>query len=96
MYSVVDIILLHTIETQTITRIAAGRYPGADRRQMDNSASDGARRSAAGLRGICTGGSSQCMLTVTLRNLEHDGILIRTVYLTIPLRVEYELSDRGG
>ncbi len=40
-------------------------------------------------------GISQRMLTVTLRNLEHDGILIRTVYPTVPLRVEYELSDRG-
>jgi DNA-binding HxlR family transcriptional regulator len=40
-------------------------------------------------------GISQRMLTVTLRNLEHDGILIRTVYPTIPARVEYELSDRG-
>src|SRR6202158_6544066 len=40
-------------------------------------------------------GISQRMLTVTLRNLEHDGILIRTVYATIPPRVEYELSDRG-
>jgi DNA-binding HxlR family transcriptional regulator len=40
-------------------------------------------------------GISQRMLTVTLRNLEHDGILIRTVYPTVPPRVEYELSDRG-
>jgi DNA-binding HxlR family transcriptional regulator len=40
-------------------------------------------------------GISQRMLTVTLRNLEHDGILIRTIYPTIPPRVEYELSDRG-
>ncbi|MEA3002907.1 MAG: hypothetical protein QOH81_1695 [Sphingomonadales bacterium] len=40
-------------------------------------------------------GISQRMLTVTLRNLEHDGILIRTAYSTIPPRVEYELSDRG-
>jgi DNA-binding HxlR family transcriptional regulator len=40
-------------------------------------------------------GISQRMLTVTLRNLEHDGILIRTVYPTIPPRVEYELSERG-
>ena len=40
-------------------------------------------------------GISQRMLTVTLRNLEHDGILIRTVYPTIPPRIEYELSDRG-
>ena len=35
------------------------------------------------------------MLTVTLRNLEHDGILTRTSYPTIPPRVEYELSERG-
>src|ERR1700716_2964686 len=40
-------------------------------------------------------GISQRMLTVTLRNLEHDGIVIRTAYPTIPPRVEYELSDRG-
>jgi DNA-binding HxlR family transcriptional regulator len=40
-------------------------------------------------------GISERMLTVTLRNLEHDGILIRTVYPTIPPRVEYELSERG-
>ena len=35
------------------------------------------------------------MLTVTLRNLEHDGILTRKAYAVIPPRVEYELSDRG-
>jgi DNA-binding HxlR family transcriptional regulator len=40
-------------------------------------------------------GISQRMLTVTLRHLESDGILIRTVYPTIPPRVEYELSERG-
>ncbi|MDB5947443.1 MAG: yybR 1, partial [Ramlibacter sp.] len=40
-------------------------------------------------------GISQRMLTVTLRNLEHEGILIRTVYPTSPPRVEYELSDRA-
>src|SRR5260370_4920982 len=40
-------------------------------------------------------GISQRMLTVTLRNLEHDGILIRTVYPTIPPRVEYRTSDSG-
>jgi DNA-binding HxlR family transcriptional regulator len=40
-------------------------------------------------------GISQRMLTVTLRHLEQDGILIRTVYPTIPPRVEYELSERG-
>jgi DNA-binding HxlR family transcriptional regulator len=40
-------------------------------------------------------GISQRMLTVTLRNLEHAGRLIRTAHATIPPRVEYELSDRG-
>ncbi|MCC7251214.1 helix-turn-helix domain-containing protein [Hyphomicrobium sp.] len=40
-------------------------------------------------------GISQRMLTVTVRSLERDGLLIRTVYPTIPPRVEYELSDLG-
>ncbi|WP_045679772.1 winged helix-turn-helix transcriptional regulator [Martelella endophytica] len=42
------------------------------------------------------GGISQRMLTVTLRNLERDGLVIRTVYPTIPPRVEYALSERGA
>jgi DNA-binding HxlR family transcriptional regulator len=41
------------------------------------------------------GGISQRMLTVTVRNLERDGLIIRTVYPTIPPRVDYELSERG-
>jgi DNA-binding HxlR family transcriptional regulator len=40
-------------------------------------------------------GISQRMLTVTLRNLERDGLIKRTIYPTIPPKVEYELSDRG-
>ncbi|MEI9899937.1 MAG: helix-turn-helix domain-containing protein [Hyphomicrobium sp.] len=40
-------------------------------------------------------GISQRMLTVTLRHLERDGLIVRTVYATVPPRVEYELSDRG-
>lgn len=40
-------------------------------------------------------GISQRMLTVTVRNLERYGLLVRTVYPTIPPRVEYELSDLG-
>jgi DNA-binding HxlR family transcriptional regulator len=55
----------------------------------------GDRRMRFGELQRAIGGISPRMLTVTLRKLEHDGILIRTFYPTIPLRVEYELSDRG-
>jgi DNA-binding HxlR family transcriptional regulator len=41
------------------------------------------------------GGISQRMLTVTLRGLERDGILTRTVYAVMPPNVTYELTDMG-
>jgi DNA-binding HxlR family transcriptional regulator len=40
-------------------------------------------------------GISQKMLTQTLRQLERDGIVVRTVHPVIPPRVEYRLSDMG-
>lgn len=38
---------------------------------------------------------SQRMLTLTLRNLERDGLVARTVTPSIPPRVDYELTELG-
>jgi DNA-binding HxlR family transcriptional regulator len=38
-------------------------------------------------------GISRRMLTLTLRNLERDGLLVRTVYPSVPAKVEYTATD---
>jgi DNA-binding HxlR family transcriptional regulator len=55
--------------------------------------SDGPRRFNEIKRTI--GGISQRMLTLTLRGLERDGLVTRTVFPTIPPRVDYELTELG-
>ena len=41
-------------------------------------------------------GISQKVLTDSLRSMEADGIITRTVYPEVPLRVEYALSELGA
>lgn len=54
---------------------------------------DGKRRFSDLRRSI--EGISQRMLTQTLRQLERDGLIDRTVYPSVPVRVEYELTTLG-
>ena len=54
---------------------------------------DGPRRFTEIKRQV--GGISQRMLTLTLRGLERDGLVTRTVFPTIPPRVDYELTELG-
>jgi len=55
---------------------------------------DGRQRFSDLQRGI-DGGISQRMLTRTLRILERDGLVTRTVHPEVPPRVEYDLTPLG-
>jgi DNA-binding HxlR family transcriptional regulator len=67
---------------------SGGPYPGDDRVGEPQSMrySELSRRLA---------GVSQKMLTQTLRSLERDGLVTRTVTPTVPVTVTYELTDLG-
>jgi DNA-binding HxlR family transcriptional regulator len=61
--------------------------------QVVSQLGDGAKRFGELKRSI--EGISQRMLTLTLRGLERDGLVTRTVFPTIPPRVDYELTELG-
>jgi DNA-binding HxlR family transcriptional regulator len=54
---------------------------------------DGPRRHGEIARQVA--GVSQKMLTQTLRSLERDGLVLRTVVPSVPVRVDYELTALG-
>lgn len=56
--------------------------------------SGGQQRFSTILRTIS--GVTHRILTLTLRGLERDGLVTRTIYPTIPPKVEYELTDLGS
>ena len=58
-----------------------------------NALADGARRHGELRKAIA--GASQKMLTQTLRTLERDGLVSRTLTPAVPVRVDYELTDLG-
>ncbi len=45
--------------------------------------------------GQLVGGISQKVLTQTLRHMERDGLIVRTVHPVVPPKVEYRLTDLG-
>jgi DNA-binding HxlR family transcriptional regulator len=55
---------------------------------------DGGPRRFNELRRL-TEGITQRMLSSTLRHLERDGLVTRTVHATVPPQVEYALTERG-
>ena len=58
-----------------------------------NALADGPRRH--GQLAATIAGASQKMLTQTLRTLERDGLVTRTVTPSVPVRVDYELTALG-
>jgi DNA-binding HxlR family transcriptional regulator len=55
---------------------------------------DGPKRFSEIKKGL--GSISQRMLTLTLRGLERDGLVTRTVFPTVPPRVDYALTPLGS
>ncbi|MCP2359949.1 DNA-binding HxlR family transcriptional regulator [Nonomuraea thailandensis] len=80
---------LRACKPNTVLGIFTGKWAGL----VMGALLDGPRRFNE-LRRILDG-LTQKMLSQTLRGLERDGLVSRTVYPTIPPRVDYELTDLG-
>lgn len=88
-----DVPALHTSnQCQTVTEVLA-RVGDKWSMQVVISLADGPLRFNALRRAVS--GISQRMLTRTLRGLERDGLVSRTVTPSVPPRVDYELTPLG-
>ena len=80
---------LATCPTRQVLATIGDKWAGL----LVNALADGPRRHGE-LRARIAG-ASQKMLTQTLRTLERDGLVTRTVTPSVPVRVDYELTELG-
>lgn len=85
--------LLDRISDKWVTLILCALGDGSQ--QPDGDRADEARSMRYSELSRQLAGVSQKMLTQTLRSLERDGLLTRTVTPTVPVTVTYELTDLG-
>ena len=78
-----------TCEVETTLRVIGGRWKVLIIRELMG----GVKRFGELQRAL--GGITQKMLTQQLREMEHDGIIHREVYLQVPPKVEYSLTPLG-
>lgn len=80
-------------DAQCPTRLVLNRIADKWTVLVVGSLEGGTKRFSALQREI--GGVSQKMLTQTLRGLERDGLVMRTIYPSVPPKVEYSLTPLG-
>lgn len=80
-------------DAQCPTRLVLNRIADKWTVLVVSSLEGGTKRFSALRREI--GGVSQKMLTQTLRGLERDGLVLRTIYPSVPPKVEYSLTPLG-
>ncbi|MYS85103.1 winged helix-turn-helix transcriptional regulator [Embleya scabrispora] len=86
--------LLDRISDKWVTLILAALGNGSPHRAGTDCAGEPRAMRYSELARLLAG-ISQKMLTQTLRSLERDGLLTRTVTPTVPVTVSYELTDLG-
>lgn len=86
--------LLDRISNKWVTLILAALGGGGSPQQGDGCAGEPRAMRYSELSRLLAG-VSQKMLTQTLRTLERDGLITRTVTPTVPVTVSYELTDLG-